>query len=479
MNGPHPSRAAALVLLVSAVFLVAVFLLNKSLFDANRRFESRTHAFNSFTSMLGRSRAYRSHNKSFYQALLFVAVNPGFGSYSTSFSLDGTLSWKSDFGKEFERNRDEVIAAIEDFADRIPICLQFSDSATREQRVDELMQELAKRTGIKVREGIAHALSMLVESEGQRQIPYWIVFGDWPPPSFSTRGGGGEVSYFRHYPSWGIWEEENQLYALLQIQGISEAEKFLTDKLEKLRDQLRLSSRDSGKIAIPSSGMSVDAADALIIAGPLLVVIQLYFFVVRTWKITEHKGSERFLFPQFQSPHDPLAKPIPKNTYELAQRLIWGLFLLFPILLLACGVFFRYDLVTVVTPGGWSPGLLEYTFYQRDDDPTSNFVDGVNVISFAALLWLLYLLTHRREGSTKRYQLSWAGVLIAGLLPSWPLRVALISLTRIPSHPNQSMYSVVFAELVLAAFLVFGMSRKAYFLMATCGGILLVLSVGS
>ena len=96
----------------------------------------------------------------------------------------------------------------------------------------------------------------------------------------------------------------------------------------------------------PQLILELGANEILLVSSPVIVGLALLFYIAwRREMLTQDDNAAKvyaFAFPTFQSPPDPLQEPPASNSWHRAQRLVWGLYLTVPVVLLDLAILTRF-----------------------------------------------------------------------------------------------------------------------------------------
>lgn len=282
------------------------------------------------------------------------------------------------------------------------------------------------------------------------RIAWWIANGQWPEPSGGVTGDGGPGVTFGkrlgELPS--EFSDRFYVYRLMRLAPHPlSADQELFNLWKESYIEQRISATQSPRLAVPSYGLSISAEAVVAAAAPILVLFQLLFLVHwerRSIPSTADLGT--FAFPSYACPSDPLNGPAPKTLGEVVQRLVWALFLVLPIGLLAVGLLTRYDILYPLDYFGnpMTTTLFQAEMQARSEDLASSIIDW---ITFACItLSALTVLSITQSRSTLKVPSTRAWRLVA--LGGW--FIAVVSATSC-IYATWSAFNTSIAPLVNAS----------------------------
>ncbi len=394
-------RAAAILLTACLVALVAIWLLNTSLYTSRSQFARAKEAFEQRASMLDRLRTFREGGADFYKQLIMVLAENGWASkseYEQSEPFKAEKQQAASFaGEAVELNKSEPDADI------------------REKTISDKFKKAFPR--LPYAKNLLAILAGKVTPKTWYVVAYWIIYNEsaeWLDHfDIDTIG----VSYLnRSGKVWRDADQKNFLFTRLRYEGEKNAEAILSAEFVDAAKRISEAPKMVNQIGLSGIGMAVSIGDALYLIPIVLVALAGHFYIVRSASTTHGSPS----FPQYQSPNDPMLFLGRLGTSDVVQRILWGGFLVFPLVIIVLGLVLRYD---VATPLWYSlnPLAFLHTVIQlRSDSYVDAILDTVNLL--AAILIIVYLHACTAPSDTPNVLIrNWsrptrAGIVVVGLI---------------------------------------------------------------
>lgn len=372
---------------VSLAFVLSIFLLNSSLADLREQRDKKDERYRALSRMVDRLHSFRAKNSEFFKDIVVASLETERifrhrDQYPNLIIRVQTI----DGSKVVNTNGEpllEVEKSAEIFGAKAASAFKMESSPNeREGEFRALIAEAFKddnEVALFINNEVVPKLAAIDTPAEWKDISSWIAFGEYPSTGGTYFHGGVGITFGKRFINQSS-DHDDRFYIyklLLSTPNQLSVDEELFSLLKQSYNEKRSSATVLPGVSLSLFGLSISADAVVAGAAPILIVLQFLFLI--HWErraITSTTGSDSFTFPSFACPNDPLNGPMPKTLGEAAQRLIWALFLIFPISILSVGLLTRYDLIY---PLGYSGDIKTPLFVKemwgRSDDWLSSILD--------------------------------------------------------------------------------------------------------
>jgi hypothetical protein len=397
----HTTKLSAEILFgVSLAFVLSIFLLNSSLGDLRERRNKQDDRYRALSEMVDRLHSYRAKDGEFFENLVVASLETE--------SQSGRH--RDQYPSLFRKGRLWEIRSVETFGAKAANVLKIKTlPSERESEFRAFIAEAFKddkEVALFINNEIVPRLATIDTPAGWEDISSWIAFGKYLNSGQTIPGDGVGITFGKRFIDQP-GDDEDRFYVyrlLLSTPEQSSVDDELLALWKQSYNETRSSVTPLPGVAVSLFGLSISADAVVAGAAPILIVLQFLFLI--HWERradADETSRSSFIFPSFACPNDPFNGPIPKTLGEIAQRLIWTLFLILPISLLSVGLLTRYDLLYPLRYfGEVKMTLFDAEMSARSKDALSSTLDWVTLICVALSALVVLNITRSQSKSAPR-----------------------------------------------------------------------------
>jgi hypothetical protein len=433
---PDPAHATKvsgeILFAVSLALALSIFLLNSSLADRRDRRDKQWERHQMHSEMVERLHSYRAKDGALFENLAVSSLTIAYMTSEYEARYPGLVRrvWTGPNSEAYFGIPEERLWKLKKAAEAFGVkaAHAFAVESSQDDRVREFRTLVTQafegdaEAALFLNNEVVPRLAAIDTPSEWDRIAWWIAYGKWPERPGIYTGEGVGITFGQRlveFPS----EYSDRFYVyrlILSEPNLEVADEELIKLWKESYNDQRTSVAPSPGVALPMFGLSISAETVVAGAAPILVLLQLLFLI--HWERrasvnpTDH---DTFAFPSFACPNDPLNGPMPKTLGEVAQRLVWALFLILPTSLLAIGVLSRYDLLYPLRYfGNERATLFGAELSARSEDVVSSTLDWVTLACTALSAITVLSITQSRsaiEGTStpRRRVVTLGGWLIA------------------------------------------------------------------